>query len=339
MILSSEAENTPASPDQVNACGGSVSSSRSRGRALCFLLVATLTQNAVAWDETCSTFGEIYADGKELCEILWDDAFEYTTDEDKAYTMWWFSADNPNFATAANLNLTVPDTCEIQWSHKENPSPETDDFTECHPWKDLACCHDETVASAEALRTLYGPGYEWDRCGKLSPECERFFVQEACLYECDVTAGLYRLCSDEQVQAAADNKEDECHQNTWQLYKMPIKASYCDAWYTACRHDRFCGGGDGKFSSCENLYQTNLEKQEAAAKVKALADAKDLEDTKKKKKAVQTNLSIIIVCVVLVLGSIVAFIIFREKKGKPVFEPLVAIQEPENGQLVRVNSR
>jgi len=45
----------------------------------------------------------------------------------------------------------------------------------------------------------YGAGYEWDRCGKLSQACERFFVQEACLYECDPNIGNYRKCSDAQV--------------------------------------------------------------------------------------------------------------------------------------------
>ena len=45
----------------------------------------------------------------------------------------------------------------------------------------------------------YGAGYEWDRCGKLSQACERFFVQEACLYECDPNIGNYRKCTDAQV--------------------------------------------------------------------------------------------------------------------------------------------
>ena len=34
--------------------------------------------------------------------------------------------------------------------------------------------------------------YHWDRCGPLSPQCERFFVQEACFYECEPAAGLFR---------------------------------------------------------------------------------------------------------------------------------------------------
>ena len=57
------------------------------------------------------------------------------------------------------------------------PHPQPDSFTECHPWKEQACCSQGTVESADKLRKSYGPEYHWDRCGPLSPECERFFVQ------------------------------------------------------------------------------------------------------------------------------------------------------------------
>lgn len=43
--------------------------------------------------------------------------------------------------------------------------------------------------------------------------------------------------------------------NQWQMYKMPIKASFCDAFYTACAHDYFCGTGD--FWSCSADYRAN----------------------------------------------------------------------------------
>ena len=29
-----------------------------------------------------------------------------------------------------------------------------------------------------------------------------------------------------------------------QMFEMPIKASYADAWYRACANDMFCGGCD-----------------------------------------------------------------------------------------------
>lgn len=45
-----------------------------------------------------------------------------------------------------------------------------------------------------ATDSNYGDEYRWDRCGPLSQACERFFVQEACFYECEPSAGLYRKC-------------------------------------------------------------------------------------------------------------------------------------------------
>ena len=35
---------------------------------------------------------------------------------------------------------------------------------------------------------------------------------------------------------------------------MPIKASYCDAWYTACIDDKFCASDGGDFFSCAKEY-------------------------------------------------------------------------------------
>lgn len=379
MNFSSDAETTPVSPEQVNACVGSVSSSQGHRRALQLLLLAACTTNVLAWENNCSKISEIYTDGKDLCERMWDDAFEYTVDEDKAFTMWWFDSVSRNLVAADNIGHPVPDTCDTTYFHKPVPGPEGDDFTECLPWKDNACCKAETVKSADVLRQAYGPGYEWDRCGPMSYECQRFFVQEACMYECDVYTGFYRKCSDAQVEAAKDDEDDPCHGNTWQLYKMPIKSGYCDAWYNACRDDLFCGGGDGKFSTCENSYwefskadeeaakKTEKDAYDAAIAAKATSDAAlavaeakeakaeaaaqaalllekqaeaNAQEAEDQKAKNTTTLVVVIVCIVVVFGAIVGFMIFKEKSGKPVFVPLSAIpNEPENGQLVQVNGQ
>jgi folate receptor len=39
------------------------------------------------------------------------------------------------------------------------------------------------------------------------------------------------------------------------MYKMPIKASYCDAWHHACADDFFCGSDGGSFFSCAAEYE------------------------------------------------------------------------------------
>ena len=62
-------------------------------------------------------------------------------------------------------------------------------------------------------------------CGQLSSACEKFFIEEGCFYECDHNVGKWR-------------KHDDCGSdgtgNEWEIEAMPIKASYCDAWYEAC---------------------------------------------------------------------------------------------------------
>jgi folate receptor len=282
-------------------------------RSLLSLSLVLLASFTGAWD-TCSKFKDIYPSGKELCERMWGDSFKYEPDEDSAYTMWFFNAmANPNNDVASYLGMDpTPDTCALQYYHKSGggqqpgdyhtgtiapPSPEGDSFTECHPWKESSCCHSAVVTTPQAINEAYGAGYLWNRCDgweegyKMSDACERFFVQEACMYECDPHSGSYRRYTDGEADAfeawvAAGNPGDysfppetdpiwqgtfEHNGNTyqksvfrgngvygpnkWQMFEMPIKASYCDAFYTACKNDYFCGDGD--FWACSADYREN----------------------------------------------------------------------------------
>jgi len=271
------------------------------------MLAMALVAPSAAWEDTCQKFSQIYDNGKDLCETMFGDAFVYETNEDNAYTMWWFEAGNPNDKISVKLNNTVPSTCELEYFHKAGPpTAEADSFTECHPWKESACCYEATVTTPVALNKAYGEGYEWDRCGKMSQACERFFVQEACLYECDVNAGLYRKCTDAQ---AADETNEACYENTWEMYKMPIKASYCDAWYDACFDDYFCGGSDGNFFSCAEYYSNQKDKK----------DDDELPEW-----------GIILIAILagcLFVGCVfLGYTVYQERKGEPVFMPLHADQ-------------
>ena len=134
---------------------------------------------------------------------MWDYAFKYTEDEQMAYTMWWNEGGNPNDLITQNLGRTVPDQCDLSWSHKGGPPSPEESLTECRPWRADACCLSETVVSPEAMNEVYGVGYGWDRCGPLSHACERFFVGRACLWECEVNAGLYRKYTDAQHAACS----------------------------------------------------------------------------------------------------------------------------------------
>jgi len=233
---------------------------------LCLVVVlaalAASTVPATAQDPAlpCKKFSEIYTSGKEICENMWDGAFEYTEDEDKAYTMWFFGQ-NPNKAVADKVfnGSNATDECHLDYYHVDGPPvKENDKFTECHPWKDAACCKHGTIETADNLLHGYGEKYRWDRCGKLSQECERFFVQEACFYECEPAAGLYRANPKSQTIADILGRRlynASAHPDgSWKMEKMPIKASYCNAWMDACKNDMFCGAKDGSFFSCARDY-------------------------------------------------------------------------------------
>jgi hypothetical protein len=62
-------------------------------------------RRCVCWTTTALGHrpAEIYTNGKELCENMFDDAFKYEEDEDKGFVMWFFG-DNPNAKTADSLD-------------------------------------------------------------------------------------------------------------------------------------------------------------------------------------------------------------------------------------------
>ena len=272
------------------------------------------------------------------------------------------------------------------------PSPENKDAHECHPWKDNACCHSATVNSVTAINEAYGEGYHWDRCGPLSNACEQFFIQEACFYECSPHAGSYRRYDDKTVAAFAAfmaetgtgegpcytgvyDKDDAMYQGTfehdgatyqksvfygdgcygpnrWQMYKMPIKASYCDAFYTACMDDHFCaaaGESGGSFFGCAADYREGVAAAEAEALTKALegysaeikAEVRAMNVTAAEASVMAAALAaaeaeaatipdwaiaiIVVLGVAFVLCMFAVFIIVsREKAGKPMFKNLEA---------------
>lgn len=315
-------------------------------------IVLSLVALGVSGQEPeCQTFEKIYTDGKDLCETMWGDAFKYETDEDKAYTMWFFG-ENPNDEVTKLFGHTQPDQCHLQYWHKDAPGPESDQFTECHPWKDNACCSHGTVETYEKLKEGYGAGYHWDRCGPISQECERFFVQEACLYECEPAAGLFRkfpssgAATQQSEPTLYDPRCDKynelhdeahvnatgCSHNAWELHKMPIKASYCDAWFTACRQDLFCATDGGNFFSCAKEYETLdaavLQDQLAAEEVKLTAAEQQLAAAEVKlsdaEAARGTSTGLAVAAGVLFASALVllGYTVQRERAGKPLFARL-----------------
>lgn len=238
------------------------------------LLLVTRTARASEDPDSldCRPMKEIYKNGQELCETMWGDSFVYEADEAKGYTMW-FRGDNPNPDTSAGLftdDHAELDVCHLEYNHKATPGPEP--LAECIPWKDHGCCSPDTVKDAQTLKEMQGgPEYHWDRCGSLSAECERYFIEEACFYECEPAVGLFRkfpsgdLLHDRDGHEVFDPRCDpysdvydeafaasnDCDHNSWQVHRMPIKASYCKAFYDACKDDLFCGHGN--FFECAKV--------------------------------------------------------------------------------------
>ena len=135
--------------------------------------------------------------------------------------------------------------------------------------------------------------------------------QEACLYECDANAGSYRLCSDADVENEVEKDiglgyNISCKENTWQIYEMPIKAIYCDAWYDACHDQIFCG--HGSFFECKMEYD------------KTAKSADENEGVVKTAWAVPVMLVGGIAA--LGFGLFACVLVSREMKGKAMFMPL-----------------
>lgn len=289
-------------------------------RAIACALVFQVAKSSASIPQ-CKRFDEIYSDGKGLCEQMWDGAFAYESDETKAYTMWFFEKDNPNDAVSRNLGKLREgdhEVCHLNYFHKDEPGPEPDAFTECHPWKDNACCTHGTVETHLKLKESYGKEYHWDRCGPLSPECERFFVQEACFYECDPNAGLYR-----KYAPSIFNESDPDH-NEWQMHGMPIKASYCDAWFTACRKDKFCASSGGSFFSCAAEYK----EVDKVAELQAQLDIANALEMNRSESDEGADIGLVVgliagSVVILALLSCGCIIIAKERAGKPLFGKLI----------------
>lgn len=79
--------------------------------------------------------------------------------------------------------------------------------------------------------------YDLEACG-LSADCKKYFIEESCFYECDKNVGKWRKHSD---------CDDDGEENGWEITNMPIKASYWDAWYEACKNDYFAWGTGGTY--------------------------------------------------------------------------------------------
>lgn len=96
---------------------------------------------------------------------------------------------------------------------------------------------------------------------------------------------------------------------------MPIKASYCNAWYQACKNDMFCGSGD--YFSCAAAYK--VEDTAAKAKAEASAAKADL--------AMWYGVGIAGIAFVVAMLIFLGYVVKREKEKKPLFAPYQEVND------------
>ena len=114
--------------------------------------------------------------------------------------------------------------CHLVYYHHGHARPEDLSGTQCSAWSDNACCSADTAAVfqydvADADTGLYdGHGMGISQCGIPSQACQKWFIAENCMYECDVNAGRYRHAPGDE---ACDDSNEAT--NTWQMSGFPLK--------------------------------------------------------------------------------------------------------------------
>jgi len=292
-----------------------------------------LAATAAEREYECQPIKDMYESGTELCEMMWSDSFEVVDDAVKSYNMRFFDGSNPNDAVSKNIFnetiLTEENECYIKdYYHKPNSSAEAD-LGACEVYRKNGCCKADKVTSYEVINNLYGADYHWDRCGPMSKKCEAYFLQEACFYECDVNVGYWRKfyaqstevndnvnrtkyveeCNPDtydnetEGEEFVENNPDECvggKHNRWQLYKMPIKRSFCDNMYAACKDDLFCGGKHGSYFDCK-IRPSSPPSSSSTYDVKAIVGV------------------LVASGVAIIAGIVILYLVYKERVGRPVF--------------------
>lgn len=108
--------------------------------------------------------------------------------------------------------------------HKTIPGPE-ENLQTCSHFSDKACCTNDTAASLRDDDALYG--FNYSHCAPMSKECQNFFLQNNCFYECSPNVWPWLSAVDSSYR-----KE--------RYHNVPLCAGNCNAWWDACRLQQTC---------------------------------------------------------------------------------------------------
>jgi folate receptor len=286
----------------------------------------------------CKPLEEAYPTPQDLAGF-WHTAFRYVAKTDPeyefAYSMTFFG-DNPNSDVTEkrladptfSMNITDETECHLGEyaynNHHEKPQPQGSEYNECFPWHESSCCKAEQV-NDKFFKTAYGQEWAWDNCGKLSPECERFFVQESCFYECDIAAGLFRKYHPENGNC--NSSHPNCHDDTWIIENVPIKGDFFDAMHRACAGQPICSLG---YFECSEEYVAPTQSPTNPPQVV-------------EKLSPGSIVGIVALSLLLLAGVIfMCHVVKRERQGSPVFAPLekpeLENQSSSNGRFTTQSS-
>lgn len=128
-------------------------------------------------------------------------------------------------ATVATLSMVTALTPSCLLRELDTPAPQ-EGLVNCRQYSEMSCCTNATdslIVPNEKGEQLYN--FNWDQCGALSPECQAFFQAESCYFECD------------PYQAKFKNVVEKTPVT---MVGVPLCASYCEAWFDACKNDLTC---------------------------------------------------------------------------------------------------
>eukprot|EP00892_Ulva_mutabilis_P010740 jgi/Ulvmu1/8038/UM004_0275.1 len=162
---------------------------------------------------------------------------------------------SPAAVLAVALGLAWPqvawstcDVCTVRYEHIKDfstPFEEGKQYPTCKYYQDAACCSQETVQQISNGYNIYDDASSKSNINAcntddpslpaVSDACKGFLEAEYCFYECDVNIGKYRKHADCEYNATSGESD-----TGWEIFKMPIKAQYCNQWFEACKDDYYC---------------------------------------------------------------------------------------------------